>query len=730
MHSICTRIAATRTALPLAALALALASLALYARGRRLRVRGLRRSPRCCSRIRSSTTSTPLLASLSQIFHGYFPREEPLLLRDVSWALDARLFGFRNPVGYHLGNVLLNAANVALLFLVPRARDATRRRRLRDRRRLRGASRARRGGDLGDGPQGHALGVLRARRAARAVLRAGEPDPKRRRRFYLATLLCTGLALFSKIAAFPCVAVLALHRTFQPYLDGSRAPELPLAVARRSARSGAADSARGPHDRRRRVVPVRRRGVRRGRLARARTARPAASRDRRDLRAARDRLLSRLAAVDVAALGLLPLAARRDRRSRGGEKLAAVAIALAIVAAVAYCCLRRRDLAFFALAFLALLFPYMNVVFVDIWRADRYFYLASFCALAIPALLLAQLGARSSRVVRIAIAAGVVVFALGSAVQTLGHEEVWRDSDSLWQHEAALDEPSLLALQSVATATVKRAEKETDPARRRELALQARSEIERGLARDRALGRVPAGYATSEPLQVSRLHTLLGRSGALLGESLEAQLAHYETAHAIAPDRASAYHLAELNLQLSERAPEADRERLVRKSWAYFLEYVTRSGRDPVQRERSDGIITADLREAFPVPARRDRRRAPEPALMWRGKRVSVVLPTYNEKDSIRRCIEEFEATGVVDEIIVVNNNAAPRHQRGGRRRRARARCTSRGRATARRSGAASAKRPATSSSSPSPTAPSAPATCASCSPTPRTSRSSTAAAP
>lgn len=45
---------------------------------------------------------------------------------------------------------------------------------------------------------------------------------------------------------------------------------------------------------------------------------------------------------------------------------------------------------------------------------------------------------------------------------------------------------------------------------------------------------------------------------------------------------------------------------------------------------------------------------------MWCGKRVSVVLPTYNERDSIRASIEEFEATGVVDEIIVVNNNAAP----------------------------------------------------------------------
>lgn len=44
---------------------------------------------------------------------------------------------------------------------------------------------------------------------------------------------------------------------------------------------------------------------------------------------------------------------------------------------------------------------------------------------------------------------------------------------------------------------------------------------------------------------------------------------------------------------------------------------------------------------------------------MFLGKTVSVVLPTYNEKDSIRGCIEEFAALGVVDEILVVNNNAA-----------------------------------------------------------------------
>jgi glycosyltransferase involved in cell wall biosynthesis len=44
---------------------------------------------------------------------------------------------------------------------------------------------------------------------------------------------------------------------------------------------------------------------------------------------------------------------------------------------------------------------------------------------------------------------------------------------------------------------------------------------------------------------------------------------------------------------------------------------------------------------------------------VWNGKTLSVVLPTYNEKDSIAECIRGFEKLGIVDEIIVVNNNAA-----------------------------------------------------------------------
>ena len=45
---------------------------------------------------------------------------------------------------------------------------------------------------------------------------------------------------------------------------------------------------------------------------------------------------------------------------------------------------------------------------------------------------------------------------------------------------------------------------------------------------------------------------------------------------------------------------------------------------------------------------------------MWHNKSVSVVLATYREKGSVRRVIDKFFASGFVDEIVVVNNNAEP----------------------------------------------------------------------
>ena len=43
---------------------------------------------------------------------------------------------------------------------------------------------------------------------------------------------------------------------------------------------------------------------------------------------------------------------------------------------------------------------------------------------------------------------------------------------------------------------------------------------------------------------------------------------------------------------------------------------------------------------------------------MYKGNTVSVVMSTFNERESIRQCIEDFFSTGFVDEVIIVNNNA------------------------------------------------------------------------
>lgn len=43
---------------------------------------------------------------------------------------------------------------------------------------------------------------------------------------------------------------------------------------------------------------------------------------------------------------------------------------------------------------------------------------------------------------------------------------------------------------------------------------------------------------------------------------------------------------------------------------------------------------------------------------MYKNRKVSVIIPTYNEADSIADVINGFFATGFVDEVIAVDNNA------------------------------------------------------------------------
>ncbi|HTF34134.1 MAG TPA: hypothetical protein VK714_10605 [Myxococcota bacterium] len=543
---------------------------------------------------------TSLLASLRQISIAGFPREEPLLLRDISWAFDARLFGFANPLGYHLGNVLWNAANSVLVFLFL----------LRATRRFELALAIAAGFAvlavhvepvcwvMGRKDVLSGFFVLAALLAQSFELE--QTSPSRRQLCYAVTLAAMVLALFSKIAAMSCVLLLAIHWIFHPYLAGRREPRTPLDWSRilrelvpRYAPHALLTTAivvwyqhavaqfgvtgwrgRGPLD------PVH--------LANVASFAPLviAQYLRSIVWPTQLSIFYRWPHVEIPLTNL--------------QQLAAAAVALVILSGVLFCCRRRRDLAFYVLGFLALLVPYMGIVFVDIWRADRYIYLAALCVLAIPATLLCELHARSGRAMRWAILILAAGFGLGSAAATFNHEAVWQDDDALWSYEAHLKEPSLQAIQSLAKLYVERAENETNAMRRHELLDSAHLEITRGLEHDRVLDRRPNGYATNEQLQLSHLYVLQGRVAAMEGAPLEQQLAAYATAHKIAPNRASAFMLAKIYLQLAGRAPSEEREHLVRTSLDYFIEYIAQSGPDPIQRQRSAAMLATLYEQPYP----------------------------------------------------------------------------------------------------------------------------------
>lgn len=538
-----------------------------------------------------------LWASLAQIFVGYLPREEPLLVRDVSWALDARWFGFQNPAGYHLGNVVLNAANAVLLFLF--LHQATRRF---------GLALATAGVfavlPVHVEPVAWVMGrkdVLSACFLLAALLAQSHelaaPDPARRRQLHLATILLLALALLSKIAAMGGFALLLLHRVFAPYLDGRREPSAPLdwprivrEVLPRMAPHAIVTAG---------VVLWYQRNLAAFGVIGWRGPGPLDPEH-----------LGTVAAFTPLIIGgylrsllwptQLSMAYRWPHVEiplGGFEQLASVAIALGVGAGLAHCLLRRRDLAFYGLGFLALLLPYLNVVFVDIWRADRYVYLSAFCLLAIPATIVAARPRGAVRIVALALAA---CFAAGSLVQTRRQLWVWRDNESLWTHEAYMAEPSLIGIQGLAAAYVKRSERESDRAARGEWIRRARVEIERGFARDRALGRQPSGYVTSEPLQLSHLHHHLAYLAGLEGAPLEEQIAHEVRAHETAPNARSAYHLAEAYLALARQKPPPAQEALARTSLGFFLEYMRRTAADPARLEKNSRMLASVYERRFP----------------------------------------------------------------------------------------------------------------------------------
>jgi hypothetical protein len=541
-----------------------------------------------------------LLGSLYEIFFGYFPREEPLLVRDVSWAFDARIFGFDNPTGYHLGNVGINAANVVLLFAVL----------------LRFTGRISMAlwvaglfaivpvhvepvcWVMGRKDLLSAFFVLSALLAQTFELETS--DPSRRRTCYLLSILLTGLAVLAKMGGVSCFVLLALHRALHPYLDGRKGPADPLdlRVTLRSA-----------------VWPVLPHATLTAAIALwyGRIVSEFGVTGWRGLGPLEPQHLANVATFAPLSIGqYLKQTFWSSQHSlyyrwphveiplTTGEALAAVMIAAGLAAFTLYCFSKRKDLAFYLLAFYACLLPYLNLIYVGIWRADRYIYLGSFCLLAIAVSCGLQLYRSRGIAIRYAVAGLAMAMVLNFLFKNWQQQAVWADNGSLWKYEAYRDEPSLLSIQELAKHFIHQANIATDPSEVRALASAARHEIARGFEREAALGRVPAPYATSEQLQLSHLHYLFGRLDMLEKAPLESQIRHFEASHDIAPDPTNTLMLAGAYFNLAADAPHTEQEELVHRSLDFFEEHVHYSKSDPVRTAKNMTLLSQNYEANYP----------------------------------------------------------------------------------------------------------------------------------
>lgn len=541
-----------------------------------------------------------LLANLKAIFFDYFPREEPLLVRDVTWALDAWLFGFKNPTGYHLGNILLNAANVALLFLFLE----------RTTRRFGFAlvvTTAFALIPIHVEPVCWVMGrkdVLVAFLMLLALLAQEHgltsDDPRIARRMTLLVALLSLAALLAKFSAVTFFLVLALHRLARPYLAGERRPDAPVpreelkqaglaalpllvmsAIVYRWYNANLSEwgvLGRGP-------------GL--FTLEHLTT------------------LLSLLPVVFWRYLGLIAYPANfsisyetpsTDFSPALWEQLAGWSGILVYLGLTVWAHQKRKDLFFWLAAFVALMIPYLNLVYIGIWVANRYLYFAVVCWLVLLVAaaegLIARFGS-PARAAMVALGGSLAVIWLGA---TWVHQSAWRDNHALWLYESSVDQPTMLAHQALARSFLKQAKGAANPADRSALAAEAEAAIARGIEHYQALGVRPSPYYTTATENFSKLFYIRGQLAALRDDPLPVQLQHYQEAYRLKPaSKLNALMLAETHFKIAVRAAEpAAREENAAQSLRYFLEYVSYTNADPFLRQKNAASLERDYAKNFP----------------------------------------------------------------------------------------------------------------------------------
>ncbi len=507
-----------------------------------------------------------LIDSLKTVVLDAFPREEPLLVRDISWIIDSRIFGFDNPRGFHFGNVFLHALVVSLAFLFILL--ATRRYRLAlltsSMFLLLAVHVEPLAWVMGRKDILIALFALLALIAQHKMLSAVSRLPKSV--YYIVSLLFFVLALFSKISALVLPGVLYLHIVFSPYLSDADRSDSRL-DARKLLRALLLVV---PHMLLSAVVFVWYKGVISafGVLDRGYAATPLQH-------------IVNVVTMDPLVLlaylknVLLPMrltlfyAWPGQPASLGWSYIAISCVVILLLGALSIYLLRKqKTLAFYYLSFFVLMIPYMNIIYAGIWAANRYMYLSSLFLLALLCSVALRAIESSACVVRwltILLLSLVCIFNL---VEKIRYQKVWRDDIALWSHEMSSATPPVDAFYNMASHYYDAGIEASDASDRQGLFSKAQEVIDDGLRR-----------STGDSSSLLFVRALIS---IVQNEPEEQQLEALLAVESLRPDYAPVlwqlcvFHYKEA---LKETA-EGRREERARLALSYCARYVREAPRD------------------------------------------------------------------------------------------------------------------------------------------------------
>lgn len=506
------------------------------------------------------------LSGLNEILFQSFPREGPMLLRDISWAFDSYMYGLKNPLGYHLGNVILHSSNIVLLFafllisgwsyFYAIAISAT----------------------YASLPL-HAEAVCwvmgRKDLLVTFFMLSGlivqtqylETQKKESKRIlYLLLLFITLLALLSKVSSLTYFLVLTSYHIFYPYLKYRCHP----ASSFQFKQAGKIIPKYLPHFLLSVFIYIWYTHPAVRLLSPERGPDIAMSDHIRHLL-----LFTPLVLAIYAKLIFIPFGhsvyytwPTIHRSLEFSQIFLSLCISVCLILSCFILYRKRKDIFFYVLMFFVLMIPYLNIIYFGIWLANRYIYFASFCILVIAALFAKETAQTFQNYGKNIVFALWICFLLCSIYRTLVYQQVWKDDRALWQYETELKNPSLMAFSSLAYSYLR--ETQDLPEKKEMLLKKARISIEKGFLRFQN-----AGLRETSP-HLFKLYFLQGMIAGMKGESLEKQLVFYEKAYTLKPENKECVRkMAEIYYRLAEHESDMEtRKEKARMSLRYFKKYM------------------------------------------------------------------------------------------------------------------------------------------------------------